>query len=93
MDTKKAIEQAGAEALRRITGRKVVVGAKQLRKALLAGKVQLVCLAESADPALTEPIEALCQQNQVEYAWVSSMTDLGRACGIEVGAAAAAVVI
>ena len=93
MDTKKAIEQAGAEALRRITGRKVVVGAKQLRKALLAGKVQLVCLAESADPALTEPIEALCQQNQVEYAWVSSMTDLGRPCGIEVGAAAAAVVI
>ena len=26
------------------------------------------------------------------YAWVKSMTDLGRACGIEVGAAAAAVV-
>ena len=93
MDTKKATENAGNDALARMTGQKVVVGAKQLRKALLSGRAKLVCLAESADPALTEPIEALCQLKQVEYAWVSSMTDLGRACGIEVGAAAAAVVI
>lgn len=78
--------------LSKFTGRKVVVGAKQLRKALLSDRAELVCLAESADPALTEPIEALCQQKNVEYAWVPSMTDLGRACGIEVGAAAAAVV-
>lgn len=93
MDTKRVKRKAGDEALRCLTGRKVVVGAKQLRKALLSGRAQLVCLAESADPAITEPIEAMCQQKNVEYAWVSSMTDLGRACGIEVGAAAAAVVI
>jgi len=78
--------------LARFTGKKVIVGAKQLRKALLTGSAQFVCLAENADPALTEPIEALCQQKNVEYAWVPSMTDLGHACGIEVGAAAAAVV-
>lgn len=92
MDTQKVNRSAGEKALSKLTGRKVVVGAKQLRKALLTGSAQFVCLAESADPALTEPIVALCQQNNVEYAWVSSMTDLGRACGIEVGAAAAAVV-
>ena len=76
----------------RMTGKKVVVGIKQLRKALMSGTAQWVCLAENADPALTEPIMAMCQQKNVEYAWVSSMSDLGRACGIEVGAAAAAVV-
>lgn len=92
MDTKGNQRGAGHDVLARIAGRQVVVGAKQLRKALLSDTAQLVCLAENADPALTEPIEALCQQKSVEYAWVASMTDLGRACGIEVGAAAAAIV-
>ena len=53
---------------------------------------ELVFLARNADPAITEPIAALCQQNNVDVAWVRSMTDLGHACGIEVGAAAAAAV-
>ena len=92
MDTKRNQQIAGRDALARMTGRQVVVGVKQLRKALLSDKARLVCLAENAEPALTEPIEALCQQKNVEYAWVASMTDLGRACGIEVGAAAAAAV-
>jgi len=92
MDTKRNQQIAGRDALARMTGCQVVVGVKQLRKALLSDKARLVCLAENADPALTEPIEALCQQMNVEYAWVTSMTDLGRACGIEVGAAAAAIV-
>ncbi len=92
MDTKRNRQKAGCNALSRMAGKKVVVGAKQLRKALMSGTAQLVCLAENADPALTEPIEAMCQQNNVEYAWVPSMSDLGHACGIEVGAAAAAVV-
>ena len=70
--------------------RDFVVGAKQLKKAVKAGRAKVVFLAENADPAITEPIEALCQLNAVNYAWVRSMTDLGHACGIEVGAAAAA---
>lgn len=93
MDTKKASKTAGFHPLNRCPGSRVVAGAKQLRKALQSGKAQKVFLAESADPAITEPIAAMCQQKSVEYAWVPSMTDLGRACGIEVGAAAAAVVI
>ena len=70
----------------------MVVGAKQIRKALNSGRAQKIFLAENADPAITEPIEAMCKLNSVEYVWVKSMTDLGRACGIEVGAATAAVV-
>ena len=72
--------------------RNVVVGAKQIQKALRAGRANQVFLAENADPALTEPIEAMCRDNHIQYAWVCSMAELGRACGIEVGAAAAAVV-
>ena len=68
-----------------------VVGAKQIRKALTAGTARRVFLARNADPAITEPLEALCKHNSVQYAWVKSMTDLGNACGIEVGAAAAAI--
>ena len=73
-----------------IGGRKVVVGAKQLRKAMGSGAVFRVYLARNADPAITEPIEAVCKEKQIPYAWARSMTDLGHACGIEVGAAAAA---
>ena len=73
-------------------GTKMVAGAKQLRKALTNGRASRVYLAKNADPALTEPIEALCKANSVPCAWVPSMLDLGKACGIEVGAAAAAAV-
>ena len=74
-----------------LTKFKLVVGTKQLRKALNNGSAKQVYLAENADPAITETLEALCQQKTVPYVWVRSMQDLGRACGIEVGAAAAAV--
>ena len=75
-----------------ISSKKVVVGAKRLRKALFSGKASQVYLAEDADPAITEPILALCELHKVKVAWVRSMTDLGQACGIEVGAAAAAAI-
>lgn len=78
--------------LANLAGKRVVVGAKQLRKALQSGRAKFVYLAKNADPAITEPIEAMCQLNKVSYAWVGSMQDLGRACGIEVSAAAAAAV-
>ena len=71
----------------------LVVGAKQLKKAVRDNRVQSVYLAENADPAVTDPLEELCRQNHIHITWVHSMSELGRACGIEVGAAAAAVLI
>lgn len=71
---------------------KVVVGAKQLRKAVISGRARKVFLAKDADPALTEPLEALCGEYHIQITWAPSMAALGQACGIEVGAAAAAVV-
>ena len=79
------------EVLRNISGRQMVAGAKQIRKAFALGRVSYVYLAADAHPAITEPLIDLCKLHSVEVAWVRSMTDLGNACGIEVGAAAAAV--
>ena len=93
MDTRRMNKIADPDTLTQLQNRKTVIGAKQLKKALANGTAQQVFLAENADPALTEPIAALCCSYNVNCAWVPSMTDLGHACGIDVGAAAAATII
>ena len=70
---------------------KRIVGIKQLRRALSSGTVRKVFLAEDADPRLTEPLEALCESLGVSCVLVPQMLDLGNACGIDVGAAAAGI--
>ena len=92
MDTKKddSIVKCGTMAENRQCD--MIVGAKQLKKALRDHRVLAAFLAADADPGVTEPIESLCTSQQVPVTWVKSMTELGRSCGIEVGAAAAATV-
>ena len=92
MDTKKDSRIVECDTMAVIGSSQVVVGAKQIRKALASGRALQIFLAVNADPAITEPIEATCKENRIKCTWVRSMTDLGRACGIEVGAATAAVV-
>ena len=92
MDTKKKSRIPECGSLLSAFPGKVVVGAKQLKKAVESGRARCVFLAKNADPALTEPIEVLCAQRNIPITWVPGMAELGRACGIEVGAAAAAVV-
>ena len=92
MDTKKDCRIPKCGDLPDLRDQKVVGGAKQLRKAMNSGRAQQVFLAENADPAITDLLADLCRQQQVDCSWVATMADLGRACGIEVGAAAAAVI-
>ena len=92
MDKRKDCRIPKYGKLQNLANQKLVVGAKQLKKAVKAGRAKYVFLAENADPAVTEPLEALCTANHIQITWVPSMTELGRCCGIEVGAAAAAVV-
>ena len=91
MDTRKDCKIPKYGKVPNLSDRNVVVGAKQLKKAVKAGRVRYVFLAENADPAVTEPLAELCTANHIQITWVSSMAELGRCCGIEVGAAAAAV--
>lgn len=92
MDTKNDSRIPKCGSLPDLAHCKVVVGAKQLKKALLGGRAKQVFLAQNADPAITDPIVDLCRQHSIMPIWVCSMADLGSVCGIEVGAAAAAVV-
>ena len=66
----------------RLTSNRKVIGTKQLRKALKAGRVRTAYVAADADPILREPLVEQCRDAGVE---------LGRLCGIHVGAACAAL--
>ena len=92
MDMIKTKPMAFEQVFEALSGKRTVAGAKQIRKALTSGKAKCVYLAADADPAITEPLLALSQQHNVAAHWVRSMTNLGQACGIEVGAAAAAAI-
>ena len=92
MDTKDVSMIPECRNLAVLADSKVVVGAKQIRKALTKGIVTKVFLAQNADPVITEPLEAMCLANHIPYHWIGNMLDLGCACGIDVGAAAAAVI-
>ena len=92
MDTKLDSKIPKCGGLLDLSKFRIVVGSKQLRKALSSGRARCVFLAENADPQLTEPLACQCAEKEIPITWVPSMADLGRACGIEVGAAAAAAV-
>ena len=79
--------------LEQLNTQQKVVGIKQLRKSLKDGKVLRAFAAENADPRLTDPLADECQRLGVELIWVPTMTELGKACGISVGAAAAGILI
>ena len=78
--------------LTELSNKAKVVGAKQVRRALEAGKALTVFLADDADPRVTGPIAEICAEKSVKVETAPSMKELGKACGISVGAAVAATV-
>ena len=68
-----------------------VIGVKQTKKAVENGEAVHVFLAKDAEKRLTDPVRALCAASGVPLTEVASMRKLGQACGIEVGAAVAAI--
>lgn len=71
--------------------RKKTVGAKQTLRAIESGAAKLVYIAKDADRKVTGNVIELCMKKSIEIVYVDSMKQLGKACGIEVGAAAAAI--
>lgn len=68
-----------------------VIGAKQTAKALQKDEVSVLYIAKDADNRITEPLEHLAKEKKTQIIRVSSMKELGKAFGIEVGAATAAL--
>lgn len=70
----------------------VVIGTKQTMKAVELGRAYEVFVAQDADPRMVSKIVQLCEQRNVKLTLVDTMRNLGKTCGIEVGAAMAAAV-
>lgn len=68
-----------------------VIGIKQTNKALNQDKVKTLYLAEDAEAHLIEKLKDIASKKNIEIIYVDSMKKLGKACGIDVSAATAAV--
>ena len=68
-----------------------MIGVKQVTKALKRGSVACIFVAEDAEESVAGPLRELAGEQGIELQRAASMKELGAACGIEVGAAAAAV--
>jgi len=75
-----------------LQGQKLSIGTKQTTRSVELGKASEVFIAHDADPRITTKIVNLCNKSGVKITYVDTMKNLGKACGIEVGAAMAAVV-
>lgn len=80
----------GLEGLK--SAKNKTIGTKQTLKAVEKGLARIVYLAKDAEPHVTRNLVQLCQEKGIEIVYVDTMVALGKACGIEVGAASAAIV-
>ncbi|HCX63414.1 MULTISPECIES: ribosomal L7Ae/L30e/S12e/Gadd45 family protein [Sedimentibacter] len=71
--------------------KKIVIGKKQTLRALQRNEAQRIYISKDADLHVTKPITDVCKEKNVEIIYFDSMKDLGASVGINVNAAAAAV--
>ena len=76
---------------RLLNARKKIVGSKQTLKAIERGQAKAVYVAGNAERHVIDPIIKISKAKGVKVIEVDTMLVLGRACGIEVGCASAAV--
>ena len=67
------------------------VGVQQTQKAVARQAAEVVYIACDADERVTGKLLELCEANHVPTVTTESMLEIGRACSINVKAAAAAV--
>lgn len=72
--------------------RQRVVGRRETLKRIIRGTASRVFIARDADPHIVAEITQICEDRQVAVEFVDTMIQLGRMCGIDVGAACAAMV-
>lgn len=69
----------------------VLIGTKQTLKALEANAADAVVVADDAEKRIVDQVLQLAEANGVQIYTVPSMRELGKVCGIDVGAAAVAL--
>jgi len=68
-----------------------IIGTKQTVKALKSGQVVEVIVALDADDKIKNRVIGVAKEMNVPIVTVDSMKELGKACGIDVGAATVAI--
>lgn len=68
-----------------------VVGTKQVLRGLKAGSLARVYVANDADTFLFQRVRQATEEAGVPLTRVASMKELGNACGVAIGCAAAAI--
>lgn len=68
-----------------------IIGTKQTVKALKNKKVKEVIIAKDADVCIVTKVVNAAKEMDVPITFVDSMKRLGKACGIDVGAATVAL--
>lgn len=76
---------------RLIQAQKKALGFKQSTKAIERGTAQLIYLARDAEDKIRRPVLEMCRAKGVPLVEVETMAELGKAGGIQVGTAVAAV--
>lgn len=71
---------------------RISIGTKQTTRIVELGKAIEVYVAKDADPRITNKMIILCKRMGVKVTYFDSMKQLGKSCGIEVGAAMAALI-
>ncbi len=68
---------------------KMVCGTRQSERALLSGTALRLYVAKDADPKVVRRLLDLAKEKGVEVVFVDTMAELGKACKLRVGSAAA----
>jgi large subunit ribosomal protein L7A len=71
----------------------IVAGSKQTIKAVEAGKVGQVFVATDAEERVLQPVLEACARQNIPVHYAGTMEELGKACGIKVNAAMAAILL
>ncbi|MBQ9915521.1 MAG: ribosomal L7Ae/L30e/S12e/Gadd45 family protein [Clostridia bacterium] len=76
-----------------LKSQQILIGMNQSTEAVATGKVQKAYVAKDAAPHIREPFESLCTKHNVPITYYETKQQLGRACGIDVGATCVVVLL
>ncbi|MFP3130827.1 MAG: 50S ribosomal protein L7Ae [Nitrososphaeria archaeon] len=93
-DTPNELAQAALDAVKQAKDSgKIRKGTNEVTKAVERGEAKLVIIAEDVDPPeIVAHLPLICGERKIPYIYVKSKKDLGAAAGLQVGAAAVAII-
>ncbi|MGB7605740.1 MAG: ribosomal L7Ae/L30e/S12e/Gadd45 family protein [Lutisporaceae bacterium] len=71
----------------------IIIGLKQTLKAIENGLAMKIYLASDSDDFIKKSVVEACTKKGLEIVYVNTMKELGEACGIDINASTAAVIL